>query len=511
MIRRILILICCILGATCSALASEQVQINTYSHSFTGQNNKQQIEVLLEFKIAAKWHLFAPYAQQFGAPLVIQWNLPKDIKLKEENFSRPRRFRDDIVSFDGYQKRAYYKAVFVADHIPEALTGTARWQVCADECLSQNEELNIVPTDSLQFNEKLAVAEASFGKAEDTSLLTFILMFAAAFAGGLILNLMPCILPILGIKIAALAHVSRQNRRTEALFYSFGIIGSMLCVAGLLLILRQFNQSIGWGFQLQSPWFIAVMAVLFLVLTLLMADIVPVNDFGLSRLSLLQFRSPKTKAFMAGLLAVLIATPCSAPFMGAAIGYALMAPIYFCVPIFISLGAGYALPFALLALYPQLTKRWLPKSGKWMLVFKRILSIPLFLTALWLGWLWLVQTGLVTLPKDRLWQPYSAQKLEQALAQNKPVFIDFTAKWCITCTVNKTIALDDSAVLKTAKENGIVLLRADLTTPNKEIAEALEYYGRAGVPLYVYYDGKSEEYQILPQILTPEILLEYWQ
>jgi thiol:disulfide interchange protein DsbD len=242
-----------------------------------------------------------------------------------------------------------------------------------------------------------------------------------------------------------------------------------------------------------------------------MADIVPVNDFGLSRLSLLQFRSPKTKAFMAGLLAVLIATPCSAPFMGAAIGYALMAPIYFCVPIFISLGAGYALPFALLALYPQLTKRWLPKSGKWMLVFKRILSIPLFLTALWLGWLWLVQTGLVTLPKDRLWQPYSAQKLEQALAQNKPVFIDFTAKWCITCTVNKTIALDDSAVLKTAKENGIVLLRADLTTPNKEIAEALEYYGRAGVPLYVYYDGKSEEYQILPQILTPEILLEYWK
>ena len=212
---------------------------------------------------------------------------------------------------------------------------------------------------------------------------------------------------------------------------------------------------------------------------------------------------------MTGLLAVLVATPCTAPFMGAAIGYALMSPTYVYIPVFFFLGLGYALPFVLLALHHSFILNILPKPGKWMVILKRIMSIPLLLTCIWLAWLLMMQLGLIVSGKNLQWQEYTPLKVEQALEEKRPVFIDFTAKWCITCLVNKKTALQSDMFAELVEEKNILLLTADITNHSENIAKGLQSYGRASVPLYVYYDGKSDDYLILPQILTSAILLEY--
>ena len=222
-------------------------------------------------------------------------------------------------------------------------------------------------------------------------------------------------------------------------------------------------------------------------------------------------KSKKRNSFMTGLLAVVIATPCTAPFMGAAIAYALMAPIYIYVPVFFALGCGYALPFALLAWNPLKVKKILPKPGIWMNILKKILSIPLIFTCIWLLWVLLAQLGFVVSGKNLMWQDYSQAKVERALEDKQPVFIDFTAKWCITCMLNKQAALQSDDLAKIVKSRNILLLRADVTNKSNEISQALAFYGRASVPLYIYYDGKSDDYLVLPQILTPAILKEYLQ
>ena len=181
------------------------------------------------------------------------------------------------------------------------------------------------------------------------------------------------------------------------------------------------------------------------------------------------FENHKINAFMTGLLAVIIATPCTAPFMGAAIAYALMMPVYIYFPIFFTLGLGYALPFALLAWNPLKIKRILPKPGKWMSVLKKILSIPLIFTCIWLMWVLLAQLGIIFSGKNLSWQDYSSDKVSQAIENKQPVFIDFTAKWCITCMVNKQAALQSDDLANIVKEKNILLLRADATNKDEKI------------------------------------------
>jgi thiol:disulfide interchange protein DsbD len=316
---------------------------------------------------------------------------------------------------------------------------------------------------------------------------------------------------VLSLKIISLAKMTEEQRSVEALFYAVGVVVSMLVTAGLLYILRLFDNTVGWGFHLQSPWFVGFMFVLFIILTLLMLDIISINNRFLSRFAFLHFENHKINAFMTGLLAVIIATPCTAPFMGAVIAYALMAPIYIYVPVFLILGIGYAFPFVLLAWNPLRLKKILPKPGKWMNVLKKILSIPLIFTCIWLFWVFLAQSGFIVSGKNLDWQEYSPTKIEQALENKQPVFIDFTAKWCITCMVNKQAALQSVVMAKIVKKRNILLLRADATNKDKKISKGLAFYGRASVPLYIYYDGKSDDYLILPQILTTGILEEYLQ
>ena len=484
--------------------AAPLVDVAAFSNSV-----QNQTEILFDFNIQNKWHIYAPYAQEFGEPLRINLNIPENIKIVEQSFSTPKNFNINGFSFDGYEKKAFCKMTLNSD-IPNNISADISWQACADdECYSVKRTIKITPINTKNFQKKLQTAEKYFNLTSHNTLRKIIFSLCLAFFGGIILNLMPCIFPVLSLKILSLIKTDKKSRQTEAVFYTFGVILSMLILAGILFGLRKFNSFTSWGFQMQSPWFVGGMLFLFIILSLLMLDIITLNNNFLSKLAALRLKTPKANAFLTGLLAVLIASPCSAPFMGAAIGFALVSPIYIYFPIFFCLGLGYALPFAILAAYPETLKRILPKPGAWMNKFKKILSIPLILTCFWLTWVLAAQLDLIPSGKNLKWKPYSSDILNRALNEKRPVFIDFTAKWCLTCLMNKQTTLESDTFAKAVKQKNILLLRADATHHDKTVADALNFYGRSSVPLYIYYDGQSEDYIILPQILTPHILKKF--
>ena len=344
---------------------------------------------------------------------------------------------------------------------------------------------------------------------------SFIIILIMAFIGGIILNLMPCIFPILFLKaINILQDInSIAQKRIEALLYFIGIIFSFLLIAGILWILRLGGENIGWGFQLQSPWFVGFMLIIFLIITFMFLGIVNFNSQFVNRLGNISVKNSYLNAFLTGLFAVLVASPCSAPFMGVAIGYSIAQPWYVYFPTFISLAVGYALPFTLLGLFPQKISKILPKPGKWMDTLKKLFAIPVFLTCIWLGWILFHQLSNQNIEQSSSaalkWQSYDTDKLQNILKERKPVFIVFTAKWCLTCLVNEKLALDTKEFENIVKEKNITLLKADWTNKDENITSCLADYGRNSVPLYVYYNGTDMQHVILPQILSPGIIAKY--
>jgi thiol:disulfide interchange protein DsbD len=320
--------------------------------------------------------------------------------------------------------------------------------------------------------------------------LGFLAALLFAFAGGLLLNLMPCVLPVLSIKVLGFAH--GDGRLTHALLYSAGVLASFWMLAGALIGLRTLGNQLGWGFQLQSPVAVALLAAFFLVLALNLSGLI---EFRLS------FAGGPSGHFLSGVLAVVVASPCTAPFMGAALGYAVFESGWRAFAVFTALGLGMALPYAALAAAPG-WRRYLPKPGPWMPRLKRWLALPLYATVVWLAWVFVQQT---TVPSNAHgpWQPYSSERVATLAAAGRPVFVDFTAAWCVTCQVNERVVLSRDDVLDAFRQRGVTLLRADWTRRDPEIARALADLGRSGVPAYVLYmPGRAP--QLLPELLTPE-------
>jgi thiol:disulfide interchange protein DsbD len=243
------------------------------------------------------------------------------------------------------------------------------------------------------------------------------------------------------------------------------------------------------------------MIVLFTFIFLLFMDIITLPPAF--------HRFSQSNSFVTGFFAVLIASPCSGPFMGVAIGYALLQPLYLYYPIFTALALGYALPFTLADMFPRFVAKILPKSGRWMFYAKRILAIPVLMTVLWLIWIFVAQVSHDSTTEQSMWQDYNPTKIEQLRAQKKPILINFTAKWCLICLMNEKTTLSKTNFLHLAKQKDIQLFKADWTNKNPLISQGLEQYGRNSIPLYIYYD-KNGNYTILPQILTLDILEEYF-
>ncbi|HCM42266.1 MAG TPA: thiol:disulfide interchange protein [Candidatus Omnitrophica bacterium] len=339
-----------------------------------------------------------------------------------------------------------------------------------------------------------------------------------AFLGGLILNLMPCVLPVLSLKILNFVNEAKQSRSSvlnQGLIFTAGVLFSFWVLAGALILLKTGGQQIGWGFQLQSPWFVAGLAGVFLVLAF---NLFGFFEIGLNFTSTGQNLNEKkgwAGTFASGVLAVVVATPCTAPFMGTALGYALTQPAWVAWLVFTALGLGLAFPYLLLCANPAWLK-FVPKPGKWMVTLKKVLGVFLLLTAFWLGWIFSIQMGVLQItPRNQeasahklSWESYSEARLEELLSAGRPVFVDFTAAWCLTCQVNERLALDRKETAALFKDKGITPLKADWTSRDENITRVLASHGRNSIPFYLFYPGQGLEPVVLPEILTVGIVRE---
>lgn len=424
---------------------------------------------------------------------------------------------------------------------------------------------------------KAAAAQTSAGASQPVTSaegLTTSVAVLFAFIGGMILNLMPCVFPVLALKVFGFVNHAGKDAtkvRLQGLTFGAGVVLSFVALALALLAIRAAGQQLGWGFQLQSPVFVGVMSLFLFAIGL---NLLGVFEVGLSatRLGAVAGSGSYGESFFTGVLATIVATPCTAPFMGAALGYAFVSATKTqAFLIFLSMGIGMALPYVLLASSPKLTA-WLPRPGAWMETFKQVMAFPMFATVIWLVWVFSLQTGsdgtvlmltallvlsiglwaygrwstaihksstrwaatfamvifaiasvMVTtrgaaqrLPADEKvtatskggWEPYSAARVEELRASGKPVFIDFTAAWCLSCQVNKKLVLTKPENEKAFADRGVALVRADWTNEDPEITKALASFGRSGVPLYVLYQPGAAQPKILPEVLTSDILMD---
>jgi thiol:disulfide interchange protein DsbD len=400
------------------------------------------------------------------------------------------------------------------------------------------------------------------------------LLAALLFAvlGGLILNLMPCVFPVLSMKALALAakRDAPDAARISALAYGAGVLLSFAALAGVLIGLQSGGAAVGWGFQLQQPLFVTLLALLMFAVGLNLSGLYEVGGGALASAGdRLTHSSGSAGSFFTGVLAVVVATPCTAPFMGAAMGYALTQDAVSALAVFLALGSGFALPFMLLGFYPRLL-RVLPRPGHWMTSLRQLLAFPMYGAAIWLVWVLSLQAGseglLVALLSALalafgLWalgraqrtdglprkaglaaaaiaiigaaaltsyagafappaaapqasaqstlayEPYTAARLETLRAEGRPIFINATAAWCITCLVNERVALSGNAVKAQFEQRNVAALKADWTNQNPEITALLAAQQRSGVPLYLYYAPGAERPVVLPQLLTESIVL----
>ena len=396
---------------------------------------------------------------------------------------------------------------------------------------------------ALKANATSGAAPIQAGGAESTP-LTFWAALLGAFIGGMILNLMPCVFPVLAIKVVGFVKVPHQRDRVAAgLAYTAGVTLSFLALGALLLGLRAAGEQLGWGFQLQSPAVVAGLAVLFTLLGLNLAGLFEFGSFLPSRVASLQAKNPTIDSFLSGVLATAIASPCTAPFMGASLGYAVGLPAVEALAVFAAIGLGMALPFLAASSVPAIA-RAMPRPGAWMVTFRQMMAFPMFATVVWLVWVLGQQSGIdgaaallgllvllalavwalslkgavrtliasvsiaifacftwsigpyITKPQDTGavvsalpsgWQAWEPGRVDQLTAAGQSVFVDFTAAWCVTCQYNKKTTLANSGVLADFTAKKVALLRADWTLRDPAITAALAQLGRSGVPVYVIY------------------------
>lgn len=427
---------------------------------------------------------------------------------------------------------------------------------------------------SAKLDPAVATSSASLAGAVGGEELSLIEALLFALLGGLILNLMPCVFPVLAMKAAAFARLAGHDRaemRRDGLAYTAGVLVSFAAMAAIVLAIRAGAGEVSWGFQFQSPVFSLLIAYLFFVVGLNLSGVFEVGNRLAGVGHGLVARGGTTGAFFTGVLAVIVATPCTAPFMAAALGFALAQPAPATVAVLLAMGLGLALPYLALSMTPAL-QRLMPRPGPWMDRLRQFLAFPMYASAVWMIWvltqqtgadgvlyalggmvliafaIWLLRAGStasvgtwvrrglaavavllafgVTLKlEDRPataasasgsptggvnfdgWERFSRARMAEAVAAGKPVFVDFTAAWCITCLVNERVALETPASRKAFEQAGVVKLKGDWTNRDAEISGVLKELGRAGVPVYLFWAPGAEKPKILPQVLTETLIL----
>ena len=424
---------------------------------------------------------------------------------------------------------------------------------------------NLSGVISINNNESFIINAEIDGATQNSLNISFLQALIFAFVGGLILNLMPCVFPIISLKVLSFVSMSNQSPskiRAHALSFCTGVMVSFLVIGLAMILLKQAGLFLGWGFQLQSPVVVGLLSLLMFVIGLVLLSDINIGS-SLTRLGGAGSSDNLIGSFSTGILAVIVASPCTAPFMGAALGYALIQPSGLTLPVFSALGLGFAFPYFMLSASPSLIN-YLPKPGSWMVTLKEFFAFPMFATSIWLIWVFSLQTSsneviflLITIllislliwiaskinkpnysivififaifiiffqfkdiPSKEIQSP-NALRLEsfnyvewnenienEYQNKNQAYLINFTAAWCITCQTNDKIALSRPNIKEYIYENNIEYIVADWTNKNDDILKTLESYNRNGVPLYIFWKPGMIEPKILPAILTEQILLD---
>lgn len=495
--------------------------------------------------------------------VVADWRMPEGYYLYRERFRLEAEGGAELgepVLPDGVRKtdeffgdvEVYYGGVTASAPVLATdgaqLAVAIEYQGCADYGLCYPPERRSFTFDMASLGENSGGADANGAEGATRSPSgaegTLWAALVGAFLGGLILNLMPCVFPVLSIKVLSLLG-GETDRTRHALGYAAGVLAAFIALGGTLAVLKAGGAAVGWGFQLQAPGFVAGMAILFFVLAL--------NLFGFLELPAFGVSGGQTGHFATGVLAVVAATPCTVPFMGVALGYGLSQSTPALLGVMAALGAGMALPYVLVTTIPPIARR-LPRPGPWMATLKQAMAFPMLLTVVWLLWVvarqsgaeamaatlsaciatgflaWLAGGRAARLPAAwggvalvaavAIWTApglkanaapadagFRMETVAAHRAAGRPVFLNFTAAWCITCLANERSTLATDGIQRFFTERGIEQVKADWTNADPAITAALEGFGRNGVPLYVYYPPGGEPV-LLPQVLTPAIVMD---
>ncbi len=586
--------------------AKPHTQVSLLSEkSVITTNDFFDVGILL--KMDPGWHTYYKEPGDSGYATTVEWKLPEGVEAEALRWPKPVKIVESGLTVYGYTNevmllsRLHVQTKDVSLQTPLQVEASVGWLECAESCVPGRTTVTLPlaiakvainsDTQTLALFKKYQTVEAPSQPppnapppvlppshapsvtSSPTPRASWALGVAltAAFLGGLILNLMPCVLPVLAIKILGFVRDGGNPARTRrlGLVFALGVLVSLWVMAGVVIAIQATGSRVGWGFQFQNPSFLMLMALLVTAIALNFFGIFEVElGEGLSSsASRIATGSGFSGAFFNGVLATILATPCTAPYLGSAIGYALSQPPATILLTFTCIGIGLALPYMLLCCAPELLK-FLPRPGMWMLRFKQAMGFPMLATAVWLvynlsahsvsgafwftAWLilaaffvWIAgsilrgQLVLITLVlmgigffarshvlgEIRLhptaasgmpstesgiaWKPFSKTALNEAMKTSHPIFVDFTADWCLTCKANKKTSLEIPAVENRFRELEVIPLLADWTRSNPEITDALYSFGRAGVPLYVIYPAnRSKPPIVLPELLTPQIVLD---
>lgn len=564
----------------CTLLLAQPASLfaNTDSFSFTASTTVAEDDKFLPVEQAYR------LITEFDAPgeLRLYWKIEDGYYLYRHGFQVELSANGEILDSDllipkGLAKddeyfgrvEVYYNyADLSLKGIPNSanLALTVTSQGCADAGLCYPPYSEYFQLDSQQLSvtkvdppDAQSADNASIAASKQSGSLLYMILLA--MMGGAILNLMPCVFPVLSFKVLAFANDKNHAQVTHGFVYAAGVVISFVVVAAILVSLQAAGEAIGWGFHLQSPWLVAALVYLFFVMGLSLSGFIELGGSLMNIGGNLTQKSGYSGSFFTGVLATVVASPCTAPFMGTALGYAITQPTYIALLVFAALGVGMALPVLILSGSPKLLNK-IPKPGPWMESLKQLLAFPLYATAVWLSWvvgrqagvngmalllmgcvlitlaLWLwsdswwkraisascaalavaILTSPLMKPVDSLvrsnseWQAYTPQTLAELRTQGTPVFLNITADWCITCLANENVTLNTDVVKQAMKASGVVYLKGDWTNRNAMITALLKEHGRTGIPLYVAYPADSQKPGILlPQILSQDIVIDALQ
>lgn len=521
---------------------NHSAQTRLIASFYQDADGEKKLVAGLQFKMGAGWKIYGPRSEGIGMPPSLDFSQSKNY-LNHQIIWPSAVDEEEKIGQEVIRYSAYHDEVILPIEInvkdlthPIELALKVNYGLCKDICIPANEDFSLTVSTNedpaaLALIQKFYPAK-KFGdqnKQEEpvvaTHSITLISAIILAIIGGAILNIMPCVLPVLSIKLLSIInHSDAKISRIRFAFFATicGIISCFLVFATFASIIKFTGNSLGWGLQFQSPYFLIFLIT---ILVFFIANLLGVFEISFDRF-LATFLNKKVNEaedrekifvpnFLSGILAVLLSTPCSAPFLGSAISFALTQKIEIIILIFLAIGFGFAAPYVILLITPKLVYL-LPKPGSWMLKTRKIMALLLALTVAWLVYVLYgnlqkapaVQTVESVKKHEKIWQEFDEEKLYSLAAQNKVVVIDVTAAWCLTCKANKIIVLDSKEIVEKLNSPNIVAMRADITKPDEKVMNFLRKHKRFAIPFNVVYGPGAKDGLLTSELLNKKDLLK---